>query len=167
MFLCVHPVMVWLVEHCAEEARHRGGWSHTEVERKEGRSWGTYILEFGSPVMFRVSEKVHGGVMQERWFPGIWLGEQLHTEEHLVMKRENSHNLAMKEGQRQAQYPSHDRHGEDSDDEHGAVRGTRPGERTDVTSAATSQGGEKRHRDVRTNCGVHEVQSHHPGRQRK
>ena len=36
--------------------------------------------------MFRVSGKVAGGIMQERWFPGIWLGKKLHTDEHLVMK---------------------------------------------------------------------------------
>ena len=53
-----------------------------------------------------VSGEVHGGVMQERWFPGIWLGKKLHSEEHLVMKedglvvrsravRENSQPLVM------------------------------------------------------------------------
>ena len=58
--------------------------------------------------MFRVSDKVHGGVMQERWFPGIWLGKKLHTEEYLVMKedglvvrstavRENSRDLTMED----------------------------------------------------------------------
>ena len=58
--------------------------------------------------MFRVSGTVQGGVMQERWFPGIWLGKKLHTEEHLVMKedglvvrsravRENSQDLTMED----------------------------------------------------------------------
>jgi hypothetical protein len=46
------------------------------------------MLEFGSPVMFRVSGKVAGGIMQERWFPGVWVGKKLHTDEHMVMKED-------------------------------------------------------------------------------
>lgn len=38
--------------------------------------------------MFRVSGKVQGGLMQERWFPGIWLGRELHTSENRVMKED-------------------------------------------------------------------------------
>lgn len=45
-------------------------------------------MEFGCRVIFRVSGKVQGGLMQERWFPGFWLGRELHTSENLVMKED-------------------------------------------------------------------------------
>ena len=107
---CVHPPIAWLVEHCADVLNRYniGADGRTPYQRLKGRKFVGHMLEFGSSVMFRVSGKVHGGVMQERWFPGIWLGKKLHTEEHLVMKedglvvrsravRENSQNLTMED----------------------------------------------------------------------
>ena len=42
---------------------------------------------FGSPVMLRVTDKPQGGLMQERWIEGIWLGSRFNTLEHLVSRR--------------------------------------------------------------------------------
>ena len=44
-------------------------------------------MEFGSPVMLRVTDKPQGGLMQERWIEGIWLGSRFNTLEHLVSRR--------------------------------------------------------------------------------
>ena len=87
---CAHPLMAWLVEHCADVLNRYniGVDGRTPYQRLKGRKFVGHILEFGTSVMFRVSGKVHGGVMQERWFPGIWLGKKLHSEEHLVMKED-------------------------------------------------------------------------------
>ena len=107
---CGHPLIAWLVEHCADVLNRYniGADGRTPYQRLKGRKFVGHMLEFGSSVMFRVSGKVLGGVMQERWFPGIWLDKELHTEEHLVMKedglvvrsravRENSQNLTMED----------------------------------------------------------------------
>ena len=37
------------------------------------------MLEFGSQVMLKVMDKVSGGVMQERWVEGTWLGSRFAT----------------------------------------------------------------------------------------
>ena len=107
---CVHLIMSWLVEHAADVLnRYNIGLDgRTPYQRLKGRKFMGHMLEFGSSVMFRVSGKVAGGVMQERWFPGIWVGKKLHTDEHLVMKedglvvrsravRENSQELKMED----------------------------------------------------------------------
>ena len=54
---------------CAEQVQYRSRWSHS-LPAVEGQEVRGHMLEFGISVMFRVSGKVHGGVMQERWFPG-------------------------------------------------------------------------------------------------
>ena len=87
---CVHPLMAWLVEHAADVLNRYGIGKdgRTPYQRLKGRKFVGNMLEFGSPVMFRVSGKVAGGIMQERWFPGIWVGKKLHTDQHLVMKED-------------------------------------------------------------------------------
>ena len=42
------------------------------------------VAPFGCQVMLRVSGKVAGGVLGERWFPGIWPASQASSGEHLV-----------------------------------------------------------------------------------
>ena len=41
-------------------------------------------MEFGSQ---KVMEKVSGGVVQERWVEGTWLGSRFTTLEHLVARK--------------------------------------------------------------------------------
>ena len=38
--------------------------------------------------MFRVSGKVQGGIMTERWYDGVWIGKTSLSDEHLVMKED-------------------------------------------------------------------------------
>ena len=45
------------------------------------------MLEFGSQVMLKVMDKVSGGVMQERWVEGTWLGSRFTTLEQLVARK--------------------------------------------------------------------------------
>ena len=44
-------------------------------------------MECGSLVMLRVTDKPQGGLMQERWIEGIWLGSRFNTLENLVSRR--------------------------------------------------------------------------------
>jgi hypothetical protein len=85
-----HPLLRWLVEHAADVLNRYnvGRDGRTPYQRLKGRRFVGNMLEFGAPVMFRVSGKVAGGIMQERWFPGIWVGKKLHTDEHMVMKED-------------------------------------------------------------------------------
>ena len=87
---CVHPMMAWLVEHSADVLNryNMGKDGRTPYQRLKGRKFVGNMLEFCSPVMFRVSGKVAGGIMQARWMPGIWVGKKLHSDEHLVMKED-------------------------------------------------------------------------------
>ena len=102
------PALVDLVKRiCAFRPSSRSCFTHSGDSKGcdsglKGRKFVGHMLEFVSSVMFRVSGKVHGGVMQERWLPGIWLGKKLHTEgDGLVVRsravRENSQNLIMED----------------------------------------------------------------------
>ena len=106
----MHLLVVRLVEHCANVLNRYniGAEGRTPLLRLQGRTFVENMWDFVSSVMFRVSGKVLGGVTQERWFPGIWLGKMLRTEGHLVMeedglevrsraRREKSQTLTMED----------------------------------------------------------------------
>ena len=44
-------------------------------------------MEFGSPVMLRVTDMPQGGLMQERQIEGVWVGSRFNTLEHLASRR--------------------------------------------------------------------------------
>ena len=80
--------MAWLVEHCADILNkcQQGKDGRTPYERLRGKQFSGSMLEFGSQVMLKVMDKVSGGVMQERWVEGTWLGSRFTTLEHLVAR---------------------------------------------------------------------------------
>ena len=49
-------------------------WLVEPYERLRRKQLSGSMLEFGSPVMLKVIDKVSGCVMQERWVEGTWLG---------------------------------------------------------------------------------------------
>ncbi len=81
-----HPVFSWLVEHVADVINKClvSSDGKTSYERVKGRKHHGEMVEFATPVLHRVSGKVHGGVMAERWLDGLWLGKQFETGEHIV-----------------------------------------------------------------------------------
>ena len=83
-----HCVFAWLVEHAVDLLNkfHVAADGKTAFERLKGKKHRGEVLPFCAPVMLRVSGRVQGGVMAERWFEGIWLGKRFHTEEHLVAR---------------------------------------------------------------------------------
>ena len=83
-----HPVFAWLVEHAVDLHNKFlvGSDGKTAYERLKGKKYHGEVLPFASPVMLRVSGKVLGGVVAERWYEGVWLGKRFHTEEHLVAR---------------------------------------------------------------------------------
>ena len=84
-----HSAIGWMIEHCADILNkcQVGRDGRTPYERLKGKKYGGTFMEFGSPVMLRVTDKPQGGLMQERWVEGIWLGSRFNTLEHLVSRR--------------------------------------------------------------------------------
>ena len=84
-----HSAIGWMIEHCADILNkcQVGKDGRTPYERLKGKKYGGTFMEFGSPVMLRVTDKPQGGLMQERWIEGIWLGSRFNTLEHLVSRR--------------------------------------------------------------------------------
>ena len=85
-----HAAFPWLVIHSADVLNKYlvGSDGPTAYERIKGRAFSGVILEFGSVVLYKVSSKVQGGLMQPRWERGVWLGKQWGTEEHLIATSE-------------------------------------------------------------------------------
>ena len=81
-----HSAIGWMIEHCADILNkcQVGKDGRTLYERLKGKKYGGTFMEFGSPVMLRVSDKPQDGLMQERWIEGMWLGTRFNTLEHLV-----------------------------------------------------------------------------------
>ena len=80
-------IFEWLVEYAADVINKFvvGRDGRTAYERVKGRKHHGEFARFCSYVMYRVAGSVQGGVMTERWMPGLWLGKRFHTDEHIVM----------------------------------------------------------------------------------
>ena len=81
-----HDIMSWMIENVADiinkfKVGHDG---KTAYERLKGKKYKGEFLEFGSLVMHRIPDKLRGGLMTERWIPGVWLGKRSSTDEHVV-----------------------------------------------------------------------------------
>ena len=81
-----HTILIWLVEHVVDilikfKVGHDG---RTAYERLKGKQYKGEVLEFASSVLHRVPDKARGGLMMERWLPGVWLGKRFTTDEHVV-----------------------------------------------------------------------------------
>ena len=85
-----HAAFPWLVIHSADVLNKFlvGSDGLTAYERIKGRAFSGVMLEFGCVVLYKVSMKVQGGLMQPRWERGVWLGKQWGTEEHLISTEE-------------------------------------------------------------------------------
>lgn len=83
-----HSVFPWLIEFVAVVINKHlvGKDGRTAYERMKHKLNKGETLPFGCQVMLRVSGKVAGGVMGERWFPGTWLGTRASSGEHLVAR---------------------------------------------------------------------------------
>ena len=84
-------IVEWLVEYAADVINKFviGSDGMTAWERVKGKKHHGEFVQCCSYVMYRVAGSVQGGVMTERWMPGLWLGKRFHTEEHIVMNFES------------------------------------------------------------------------------
>ena len=76
------PIMEWIVEHAADMICKgvQGTDGKTPYQRLKGRTYTGEVLPFGSPILFRCVGKVRGGLLADRWFSGIWLGQRQVSE---------------------------------------------------------------------------------------
>ena len=67
------PVFAWLVEHSADVLTKCsvGGDGRTPYERIKQKKYHGEMVEFGSMVMVKLQGKLQGGIMRERWIPGL------------------------------------------------------------------------------------------------
>ena len=81
-----HPCMAWLVRHAADVVNRylvmKDG--TTSYERIKGRKFTDVMRVFAHPVLHRVSGKVQGGVVSERWHEGMFVGKHFESGEDLV-----------------------------------------------------------------------------------
>ena len=76
-----HPAIAWLIEHSVDLLNQcqMGKDGRTSYERLKGKRYGGAFVGFGCPVMLRVTDKPQGGLMQECWVEGTWLGMRWST----------------------------------------------------------------------------------------
>ena len=83
-----HKIFPWLVEHVVDLLNKYvvSLDGKSAYHRLKGKAYNSCMYEFCTPVMFRVSGKVQGGILAERWYEGTWIGKRMSTEEHYVLK---------------------------------------------------------------------------------
>ena len=81
-----HKIVTWLVEHAADMLNKFavGPDGRTALERIKGKKYRGEVVEFGRKILYRIPCKPEGGLMTERWVPGIWLGKRFLLDVHLV-----------------------------------------------------------------------------------
>ena len=79
-------LFTWLVRHAVDvhNKLQPGLDGLTPFQRLRGRPFRGELLPFGVPVLHRLSGKMQGGVLTDRWLSGAWLGKTADSDEHLV-----------------------------------------------------------------------------------
>jgi len=80
------PIVTWMIEHCADlyNKYHVFKDGRTSYENVKGKRHRGEMLEFGQKILHRIPGKPQGGLMSQRWMPGVWLGKRYSTEEHVI-----------------------------------------------------------------------------------
>ena len=68
-----HSAIGWMIDHCADTLNkcQVGKDGRTLYERLKGKKYGGTFMEFGSPVMLRVTDKPQGGAMDRGHMAGV------------------------------------------------------------------------------------------------
>ena len=76
----------WIVRHATDLLNKRGigADGQSAYQRLRGRPYKGELMRFGNRMMHRLSGKVQGGALVDRWNPGFWIGKHHETDEHLV-----------------------------------------------------------------------------------
>ena len=67
---------------CVDQSQRSDG--RTPYERVKQKTCNGMMVEFASMVLVKLQGKLQGGIMKERWIPGLWLGKRWTTDEHIV-----------------------------------------------------------------------------------
>ena len=79
-------VFEWLLRHGTDllNKRQPGADGLTPWQRLRGKVYAGELLQFGAPILHRLSGQVIGGVLVNRWHPGVWLGKTSDSDEHII-----------------------------------------------------------------------------------
>ena len=80
------PLFAWMVQHSADLPTRCtvGRDGRTPSESLKGKRYHGLMVPFASMVYLKIPGKLQGGVMAERWLPGMWLGKKWSSDEHVV-----------------------------------------------------------------------------------
>ena len=81
-----HVAVEWLVEHTTDVLNkfQYGHDGRTAYVGHKGKKFIGEMYAFATPVSFRSSGKLQGGLMEPRWHQGLWMGKLPSSEEHVV-----------------------------------------------------------------------------------
>ena len=83
-----HPVLAWLVSHCAflRTLQVRGSDGLTPYQRARGTAGPQKLATFGETVRYKARSKEEGGIAHTgwRWSVGVWLGVERHTGQYIL-----------------------------------------------------------------------------------
>ena len=81
-----HPIFAWVIKHSADLITRlaEGSDGQTAWQRLRGRPFRGEMLEIGCQILHRVPGKVQGGLLQDRWLSGTYLGKRWASEEHII-----------------------------------------------------------------------------------
>ena len=83
---CNSPVFAWLVEFAADCLIKFtvGVDGLTPYQRLKGKEWSGEVHKFGCLVHHMAPGKKKGGVTQQRWLDGVYLGSRFDSQEIIV-----------------------------------------------------------------------------------
>ena len=81
------PIFEWIVRHSADLLNKFsvGVDGRTPWQRLRGVPYKGEMVSIGARIMHRLSGRMQGGLMVDRWIKGHWLGKNTPSDEHLVL----------------------------------------------------------------------------------
>ena len=82
-----HNLFSWIVRHATDLLNKFsvGVDGRTAWQRLRGVPYRGEVMKLGTCVMHRLSGRIPGGLLVDRWNEGHWMGKNSHSDEHLIL----------------------------------------------------------------------------------